>query len=77
MRLSMNDVRGVRIGGLDQTEDLSGPLVYPIVDVADVVLVLDLQIRLVRLGHILRGCVLGELAVDIHEERHRHFSSPK
>ncbi len=58
VRLAVHGVGGLRVGGLDEAEDLPRLLVDPVALVLDAVLLLRLQVGLVRLGPA--ACFGGE-----------------
>src|SRR5215211_6280007 len=68
--LTVNRVRGLRIGSLDEAEDLAGLLVDPVALVVHAVLALDGDVGLVRLGDVGRRDAVGHV-VNVHVERHR------
>src|SRR5258705_5303557 len=69
VRLAMHRRRRVRGRCIDKAEDLALPFVNPVAQVVHVVLALGLEIRHVRLSHII-GRYSAFDGVDIHVERH-------
>ena len=68
MRLTMHARRGLLVGRLDKTPDLSALLINPVLLVVDAVLPLYPHIRFVRLRDILR--LHTRQVVMVHEQRH-------
>jgi hypothetical protein len=66
----MDADRGIRIGCIDEAEDLSRCLVDPVAEIADAVAILGLEIGEVCLGNVGRLDTAVNL-MAVHEERHR------
>src|SRR5438094_246789 len=69
VRLAVDRCRGLLAGCLDETEHLAGPLVEPVAQIVDTVLVLDLEILLVRVTQRL-SLQAVDLMVHIEIEWH-------
>jgi hypothetical protein len=59
--------RGLSVRRVDQTEDLAGPLIYPIPQVVHTVLILYLEVLRVCVGYV-RGRYPALHVVHIHEQ---------
>src|SRR5215213_2477873 len=62
-------IRGLRVRRIDEAEDLALPLVDPVAEVADSVLLLGLQVELVGVGDVA-GFHTAIDCVAIHEQGH-------
>jgi hypothetical protein len=73
VRLAVHRVGRLRVGSVDEAEDLAVGLVHPVVLVVDAVVALDREVRLVGLGDIC-GVDRSVHVVHIHVQRHARHS---